>query len=421
MATVKYYLCKPDKKGKCPVFLVYQMRGKKFKYYTNEKVLPKHWNTKTQRAKSVADATEINDILEHYYAKIKKIERTFRMEGNEDFTLEEVKNKFKENKKKKVGLYDYFDQLIDEFGGSLQPRTLKKYQTVINDLREFQKHTNYRVSFDRINDTFLRKYLTYLYGERKVSQNTAEKKVSTLKTMLKHAKKAKVNVYSDFEDFKVKKVKTKKVFLNYDELMQLYTCDFSKNSRLDKVRDIFCFGAFTGLRFSDIMQLKYSHIHRSTERNWIDFTIVKTRQHLRVPLTKYALEIINKYEKITKNSIEAIGREDNQLFLDREVFPRISSQKMNDYIKEAGEEARLYEPFAVTKYIGTKRIDSDHPKYEILSSHAARRTFTTVGMAKGIRAEVLQKILGHAKIQTTMGYGSTSDKHQHDTLIDAWE
>lgn len=421
MATVKYYLCKPDKKGKCPIFLVYQMRGKKFKYYTNEKVLPKHWNTKTCRAKSVADATEINDILEHYHAKIKRIERTFRMEGNEDFTLEEVKDKFKENKKKKVGLYDYFDQLIEEFGGSLQPRTLKKYQTVVNDLREFQKHSNYRISFDRINDTFLRKYLTYLYDKRKISQNTAEKKVSTLKTMLKHAKKAKVNVYSDFEDFKVKKVQTKKVSLSYDELMQLYNCDLSKNPRLDKVRDIFCFGAFTGLRFSDIMQLKHSHIKRAAERNWIDFTIIKTRQHLKVPLTKYALELIEKYEKINKNAVSALDKDDQKLLLGRKVFPPISSQKMNDYIKEAGEEARLYESFAITKFIGTKRIDSDHPKYEILSSHAARRTFTSVGMAKGIRAEVLQKILGHANIKTTMGYGSTSDNHKHDTLIDAWE
>lgn len=424
MSSINFYLDREDSNGLCPIFLVYQTKGKKFKHFTKEKVSAKYWDKKKQRAKHMSAAPEINDLLDFLAAKLQKIERQLRMEGGKA-SLENVKNKFLENKEDELGFYEFLEKTIKLMPNTLQRRTVMKYRTAINDLREFEKTYNYPLSFDKIDFQFQNLFLKFLSDVKLNTQNTVAKKMTVLKTLLNKATKSNVNKRLDYQDFKVKTVDSNKAFLDSKEFFRLLEMDLPSNSKLEKVRDIFCFGCLTGLRFSDIDSLKFEDIMSKTTldkdvKYSIKIYVHKTKQPLIVPLNSYALTILRKYETVFEKSLSAINADPKFHKTGQKIFPSISLQKMNDYIKELGELADINTPINVTKYIGARRIDEVLPKYKLLATHAARRTFAILSLERGMRIEVLQKILGHKSIRTTMKYVFIQEDVKENEMLKAW-
>jgi adenylate cyclase class IV len=64
---------------------------------------------------------------------------------------------------------------------------------------------------------------------------------------------------------------------------------------------------------------------------------------------------------------------------------------MNDYLKELGKFAEIEQPVQKVKFIGSRRIEEKVPKYELITTHTARRTFVTLSLEKGIRPETVMK------------------------------
>jgi len=425
MSTVNFYLDKVQDSGKRPIFLVYQDRGRKFKFFTKEKVLPKYWDKKKQRAKNVSDAPEINDLLDHYESKLKRVERQLRM-SNEEYTFEDVKMGFHQKKEKKLSLFEYFEKLIKQVKATHKVKSLKEYRTVVNDLKEYQVFYKTTLTFEKLNMEFFSKYLTLLTEEKENTRNTVAKKLSTLRTLLNYATKAKVNTNLDYKDFKVKRIETEKSFLTKKELFKLYNLELSENKRLEQVRDVFCFGCFTGLRYSDIERLTFDDITTRIDTDGKEFTVLnfhvyKTKDLLMVPLNEYAIEIIKRYRKKAVAAISVINGNTKKLMIGKRVLPVISNQKMNDYVKEVCKIAEIDTPIVVTKYIGVNRIDTTHPKHDLISSHAARRTFAIVSLEQGMRVEVLQRILGHKSIRTTMKYVFIMEEVKNNEMQKAWK
>ena len=202
--------------------------------------------------------------------------------------------------------------------------------------------------------------------------------------------------------------------------------DLAGNKRLDKVRDIFCFCCFTGLRYSDTQGLRFvSIINRKNadgkDYKLLNFNVYKTKDILRVPLNKQAIEILDKYREQAVIAIKAINGEVEKELMDRKILPAISNQKMNDYIKEVGELAKIDNSVSVTTFIGTERHDKTYKKYELLSSHAARRTFTTLSLEMNMPIKQVQEILGHKSIRTTMGYASEKEEKKNIEMQKAWD
>ena len=113
MATINFYLDRARSDGRCPIFMVYQSSGKKWKQYTKEKLLPKHWDKKKQRAKHISDAPEINDYLDFLEAKVKTIERQLRM-TREYFTIDDVQKEFLGDKPKSKGMFHFFEEQLEQ-------------------------------------------------------------------------------------------------------------------------------------------------------------------------------------------------------------------------------------------------------------------------------------------------------------------
>ena len=82
---------------------------------------------------------------------------------------------------------------------------------------------------------------------------------------------------------------------------------------------------------------------------------------------------------------------------------------MNDYLKELAKLAKIDEPVRETYYKGNERIDLITPKYELLGTHAGRRTFICNALSLGIPAQVVMKWTGHSDYKAMKPYIDIAD------------
>ena len=155
--------------------------------------------------------------------------------------------------------------------------------------------------------------------------------------------------------------------------------------------NVFLFCCFTGLRYSDVHNLKKSDIRDG----YIEITTVKTAERLIIELNNHSKAILDKYKDVE--------------FEGHKALPVISNQKMNDYLKELGELAEINEPVSETYYKGSRRIDTITPKYALLGTHAGRRTFICNALALGIPAQVVMKWTGHSDYKAMKPYIDIAD------------
>ena len=199
------------------------------------------------------------------------------------------------------------------------------------------------------------------------------------------------NAYEDFNP-KLKSTPKKVIFLTWEELSKLreYPIPATKQY-LERVRDVFLFQCFTGLRYSDVFNLRRSDV----KDTHIEVTTVKTADSLVIELNNYSRAILDKYKHVA--------------FEGDKVLPVVSNQKMNDYLKELSKLAGIDEPVRETYYKGNERIDLVTPKYELMSTHAGCRTFICNALSLGIPAQVVMKWTGHSDYKAMKPYIDIAD------------
>ena len=152
---------------------------------------------------------------------------------------------------------------------------------------------------------------------------------------------------------------------------------------LDKARDLFLIGAYTGLRYSDFTSIRPEHILEEDGKRFLVLHTQKTNTEVTIPLFPIADKILKKYAYTT---------------------PKLSNQKMNVALKELGAKAMLNQSVTDVRTKGGKRVDKTYSKWEKLSSHTARRSFATNFFLSGIPAAVLMQITGHSTERQFMQY-----------------
>jgi len=177
------------------------------------------------------------------------------------------------------------------------------------------------------------------------------------------------------------------VFLSWTELTNLNNIDFTYNKHLEQTRDIYCFCCFTSLRYSDVQNLKKNDIKTDNNNNYyIEIITKKTDDKLNIELNKYALAIYNKYK-----DFELKGNR---------LFPVPSNQNFNKSLKDLAKTANLNSLETITDYKGNKRIEKTFEKWELITSHTARKTFITNALCLGIQPDVIRAWTGHKDHKT---------------------
>lgn len=234
------------------------------------------------------------------------------------------------------------------------PKTLQTYTLYRNKLKEFEIDKKYKIDYHTINPLFFDLYKSYLLTEKKLGWNTFVTAIKKLKFFMNWSFDKHYHNETGFKKLAATEKEPTIVFLTMDELTTLYRFDF-KNQRLNLARDKFCFGCFTGLAFADLNSLTFEHIAGGTLTKYRQ----KTKNLLNIELPPPALEIIERYQGKFK------------------ALPKLSSQKMNQYIRECCEKAGINTPTIYKDFTGGITTEKVEPKYKLISSHSARKTFIT--------------------------------------------
>lgn len=250
------------------------------------------------------------------------------------------------------------------------------------------------IEFEDFNDKTLSDYLTFLQNKKNLRNVSLSKQLNLLKWFLRWASKKGYHENNRFEIFKPKLKQTSKtvIFLTWEELDKLRNYQLAPSQQyLERARDLFLFCCFTGIRYSDLFNLKRSDI----KDTYIEITTIKTADNLIIELNVHSRRILEKYKHAHLEGDKAL--------------PVISNQKMNDYIKELAELAEIDAPVRETYYRGNKRFDEVLPKYTLLSTHAGRRTFICNALSLGIPAQVVMKWTGHSDYKAMKPYIDVAD------------
>ena len=392
-----------------PIRMRVNFASKRIEFTTGYRIDSAKWDADKQRVKNGCSnklkqsASEINASLLEYYTEIQSIFKRFEVEDVMP-TPKQIKEAFnalhkpmsEEPKPKKEALpcdfFQVFDDFVEDCGrqNDWTNSTYEKFAAVKNHLMNFREG----LTFEFFDERGLNDYISYLRDVKEMRNTTIGKQLSFLKWFLRWAFKKGVHQNNAYDSYKPKFKSTQKkiIFLTWDELNRLREFKIPSNKQaLERVRDVFLFQCFTGLRYSDVFNLRRSDI----KGDHIEVTTVKTSDSLIIELNNHSKAMLDKYKDVA--------------FEDDKVLPVITNQKMNDYLKELAEMAGIDEPIRQTYYKGNERIDEITPKYALLGTHAGRRTFICNALALGIPPQVVMKWTGHSDYKAMKPYIDIAD------------
>jgi len=384
---------KQNKKGLSPIEVSITTNGKRIYFSTGKHVPAADWNKEKQAVKGKSEEAQlINGYLIQLRNKIyqKEIELlqkgylitaellkeaiTDKVEALNEKTLLDVLNEHNTERKAMVGktvapatywVFEYTGRLFKEF-------IQQKYERKDLYLRE-------------INLGFIQGFHAYLLGEKKMGQNSCTKHLKFLKKLLNLAVASSYISYNPVNAYKVEREPVEVDFLNEEELRKIINFD-TPLPRLERAKDMFLFGCFTGLSYIDIKTLAPEHFEKdSAGRIWIKKRRIKTGVLSRIPLLPIAKLILDKYKGGEK------------------LLPIQDPADINKYLKDIAILCGI-----------NKRI----------CFHTSRHTFaSTVTLANNISLEVVSKMLGHTNTRMTAHYAKLIDKcigEQMDKLMDTF-
>ena len=302
-----------------------------------------------------------------------------------------VTEKSKEAKKK--GFFDYLDEFT-RVNGKLNDwteSTYEKFAAMRNHLLGFKKD----LTFEVFDEDGIADYVDYLGKVKNMKNSTINKQLGFLRWFLRWSYEKGYNKNNTFEYFKpkLKYAQKKVIFLREEEIKKIEDFQIPENHlALGPVRDIFLFCCYTGLRYSDVLNLTWEDVHDGK----MEVVTKKTTDRLIIELNQKANSLISKYE--------GVHLEGNV------VFPVIVNQKMNEALHLLFELADFNEPIKEVYYKGNQRIEKVTPKYKLITTHCGRRTFICLALSKGIPPSVVMKWTGHSDYKAMKPYIDIADE-----------
>ena len=294
---------------------------------------------------------------------------------------------------------------------------LKMVKSFKNHLLKFKKSAG----LDFFNKDGLDKFITYLRSDCGLGENSVQKQYKNLTWFLRWAIRKGYTQVRDVETYEpvFKTVKKPVIFLTKEELDKLYNLEIPASGTvlklktyegeeyektvtdtpaLSKARDLFCFCAFTSLRYSDVVEVRRVDIQNGV----LNITTQKTHDRLPIVLHKNALAILEKYK--------------DEDFKNGKALPYITNQQMNRALKDLGEICGFTTPYTITCYRNGTRYDEVYPKYELIGTHTGRKTFICFALSNGVPPDVVMKFTGHCDYKSMKPYIDITESAKRDAI-----
>nr|WP_276903226.1 site-specific integrase [Pedobacter kyonggii] len=381
-----------------PIQMVITFNGQRLKLYAGYRIDSAKWDNENERVKKGSNNSkketwnEINSQLGKLSTAIVNAFDSFRFKKTIP-TLDEIKSAFREAQGKKeltetASFYNTFKLFVAEQSkeNTWSDSTVKKMNTVYNTLYAYDD----KLSLNSLDSNKLQGYIDFLRIDKEYRNSTIAKQLKLVKWFLKWALRKQLTFNTSFLDFKPKLAGVTEfneniVFLTLEECKYLYSFD-AKKDYLNRVKDVFLFCCFTGIRFSDVFKLTKSDV----KDGYIAITTQKTTDKLNIQLNQYSLSILAKYSDTP--------------FDDNKALPVISNQKMNKYLKELCKDAGFNESQKMVYFRGNQRIEEVKAKHELIGTHTARRSFISNAITLGIPVEIVIRWTGHKDYKAMSPY-----------------
>lgn len=422
---VKFLLKDPRAHRPTLISLVYRYANTRFVYSTGLTVDPYQWDATRQRAHTnqkgrTAKETyqTINAGLDRYRTALKMVLTRLQL-ANVPFDNEIIKqhldNETGRVKKAKPAPVaeverESFTAFIERFvrlaedGKRLNAKharysrfTLASYRVLKGLLEEYGRTTGSPVDYDAYSLNFYNAFKLWLTG-RGLTLNYVGCLLKNLKILLKqaHADGLHTNTIFQHKDFKKFSEDVDSVYLTDDELTIIYHLNLSATPGLDRARDLFLIGCYTGLRFSDFSELRPENITHNGRT--LTCRTQKTSERVVIPLNSKVRSILEKYKGVPPQTI--------------------SNQRLNDHLKELGRKAGLTERVEISRTEGGSRQTRYVEKWELVGTHTARRSFATNAYLAKVDPIQIMKITGHRSEKKLLRYIKVSSEQNAMLLLD---
>lgn len=374
-------LPKQKKDETAAVYARITVNGRRTEVSLKTKVLINNWDDVKGKAKGKREEiVKLNSHMEHVRSLIFDCYHQL-IQQSKPVTVEAIKAMYLgediEEKMTLIKLVEYHKQVAVS---KLAPGTMKNYYTTESYLKKFVKN-QYRKSdiiLEELNYRFILDFENFLNNYKPSDHHKPLNNNGVMKHMERLRKMVNMAVTMDWLDrdpfakYKLRFEKVERGHLSKDELTILVQKSFSIE-RLQSVLDMFLFSCYTGLAYIDISNLTPENVSKGIDgKDWLMTKRQKTDTTVRVPLLPEATNLLKKYKN------HPVAKANGT------VFPVITNQRMNGYLKEIAEICGINKN---------------------LTFHLARHTFaTTVTLSNGVPIESVSKMLGHTSIRTTQIY-----------------
>lgn len=406
--SVKFIL---HKRGKsvCPIRMRVTLRGQTpLDFPLGQSVNIDSWDADTQRVKpSNPDATTINRIIDEWRSAIGEVMARYELLEKRIPDPGEVKELFNDlvgrNTAVKEVIQDpvslSFFQVYDKFTSTVgnenqwTAATFQKFKALKKRLQTFDR----LLSFHTLTDAKMQEFVAHMM-KKGLKNTTIAKNLAFVRWFVRWA--AVHGYYSGnvHETFRPKLKGTdgnakEIIYLTKEEVRAISEMTFTDADRhLEHTRDVFLFCCYTGLRFSDVAKLKRCDV----KDTYIDVVTQKTVDGLKIELNKHSRAILDKYKDIK--------------FRHDLALPVPCNVRMNLYLKDIAKAAGIDTPTRIVYFNGNQRHEEVLPKWALITTHVARRTFVVTALQLGIAAEVIMRWTGHSKFEAMKPYIAIVDE-----------
>ena len=456
---IQFYLTKDiNKAGEKPIRASISIRGTRLQKTIGYSVLPEKWD-KDKAAVAQGYTNSQGHDWRHINQRINRLRSRFAdydLELYDKPTEADLRIQFElainKNDKPETALAKAEQKVLEakrrgrprkedtsESPASVIPKTMDKFidefireSSVINSwsdstIRMIRVFKNHIIKFKKANspDYFdrdgLNAFIMYLRDTCGLQENSVKKQYKNLLWFMNWALRKGYTQEHTIQTYKpkFKLIEKPVIFLDKDELMNVYNYRIPANGTvieltdnrgnkyqktveeagaLEKTRDLFCFCAFTSLRYSDMAALRRSDI----DGDILHITTQKTNDTLDIDLNPMAKAILDKYK--------------DERFPGDLALPVITNQKMNAYLKHLCELCGINSPVTETCIRNNRRETEVYPKWAKMGTHAGRRTFICFALASGIPPQVVMKWTGHSDYKSMKPYIDIAGRTKSDAM-----
>lgn len=322
---------------------------------------------------------QLNRIIEQLQISINAIALE-----NKQVTRAELKKRL-DSKFKLVVVSDTLISKLDQFIlekeklGKNTKKSIDKYRGLKKKIYEY----NSTLKLSDINKDFMVDFVSYLRHEKDLTDISLNRNIGYLKTIFKWCRYSGDIIDETYNQITIKTRDADHVSLTKEQVQILSKLELNKT--LDKYRDLFLIGCYSGQRFSDYTVFKKADV----VNNRIVKRAEKTQYKSYIPISKKLNELLEKWDW---------------------RLPKVSNQKFNQNIKEVCRIAGFNQEVTTTRFTGNKKKVAIKSFYELVSSHTARRTFITLSANANVPDHIIMAICGIRDSKTLKTYKKFQEK-----------